>query len=298
MADCTYKFKHVDRHPGNEAARLAVYGPLFGLDGCSGDVTGQVFRAGYRLLRAWRRRVSKLGQSGYTAMEDAKRLQYARNCPPALFETTSDRSCVPCHISDLCPFCAARKARDLYERVWLVKRPEDRLIAFTGSSLVPGEDLNLLELVHKMRESVKALVVGANGPRVRGYFWSATFEPFCLTNAPKVHQQLRGPEDAVLFPGKKRAAGWRVTRSWLCLMRPGADFYWGPANWERMAGPVNRDNLVDAVAMVCRYPVGLFRGNVAQTVEFMNLRGPVRLNERGGCLRNKLLLQEHTDPEG
>jgi hypothetical protein len=259
----------------------------------------EIFKRCFKLISSRRRRLAKMAVAGCEALQSPIRMQYARNCPPALFETFSSRRCLPCRMTDFCPFCAARRAVDLFEHAWKVKQPEDRLVAFTDYVYWPYERVPLLEVMEEMRKSLKGLVLGPNAGNLRGYFWSAAIEPGYMPGEAESRQQdPEEEEDPVLLPEKKRVPAWVVTRSCLAFMRPRKYFHYAPEGHEKITGRVNRDNLVDAVGLVSRYPVGLFRGNVAQTVEFMNLRGQVRLNERGGCLRNKLLLKEHTDPEG
>jgi hypothetical protein len=116
MSDAQFSGEFVPNTYGDRVQRCAVLYPMFGVLRTPEQVTVATFK----LLQAWRTTVTRLTQAGWVPPSAGdgdltRAVQYLRNCRPTFVK------CRPatrmCFLRHTCPFCYARRVREIWEQV-------------------------------------------------------------------------------------------------------------------------------------------------------------------------------------
>jgi len=233
------------------------------------------------ILEKWRSRVNDLQQLGWREANN-RSLQYLRNCRPAcaVFDTikpdgslTSPR--YACGLEYICPWCWARRTRDLYRRFEALvpdtaKKPNLYTIELSKFHFAGGWgdkvlDAVLFKLSHDQANYLTKL------------------KPVCafrLTTLESRNVRVKG--------FKLRKPIWFFKNRMLVLYPPGETM---PMLDEELTRTVNafegvsRHALYRAVAWCMRYPSSLLSGDPSRVMRVLEARRGLRLSCVTGTLR-------------
>jgi len=273
MADRKFTFISVPSYSKIRAARLAILYPLVGKKMTSED---QILAAGDLIVNQWRARLCALGEVGWSKLEQDARYWLARNCWPTMVGVANDvdqgKKNHMCRLV-ICPWCCARRAMNLYDKIKSDLKDSSssaQLQVACGRVRLPQIDANEVpvtpgQLQLRGKDLIRRLLL-ANQNETAGGYWSVTVEPMY---------------------DDKHYGFWQLQMRVLVFVKPKKEFMLVPSNWKSWLAVKPSDNdVVRAVRDVCRFPVGMFRGNPVQTVEALEARDNVRLSGYTGRLRS------------
>lgn len=272
MADREFSFTAIRMYSNAMAARLAVLYPLLGRK----FPREKLPVAGELLLSAWRARLDVLRNDGmWPILDDDARFFRTRNCWPTMFNISvgDGKKNFMCKLP-ICPWCHARRTMKLYDRVRSHVVADDRLILMTaiGRRRLPpvnnDDSPNSPRMLQDAALDMIRRLLLANQRETYGAFWSVAVEP--------MYDQ---------YHVNDRIGWWQVSMQVLVLVKPDEKFALIPATWKKIIYRKPNDrSVVQAVRAVCRYPVGLFRGDPKQTVEVLTARRNIHLSGYTGRL--------------
>ena len=263
MTDYGFKALNTIKGYPQRAMCAAVLGSLFSSDVYSKYDVPKMLRD----LRAqWHARLNALREEGWEKLQDAKALQFMRNCPPFGIETKE--SSIPCHYWRFCPFCWARTVvQALYNGLKDVCLPEGQnergakrtdiwIIEFDRRELHPRETGKVEKLVSRLATERRSEIDQV--PHLAAFVRHAIYP-----SANKVCFSRRG----LLVTEQK---------SWPTGI-DGVDV--------RIHKVVSRKLLCEVVGRVGRYPSALLRCPAKDLLKIIGETENVRLFSRFGRLR-------------
>jgi hypothetical protein len=294
MRDHQFRVKFLPSSPGEHAARRAVLYRLvkYGKDKRSPATLDDWEVVLQQVLARWRIQVAVLCSLGVTGFMPVQ-VWRARNCQPwglGVVRKNPAEPSVCCRRLDICPWCSAREAHGIYQRLFQAAEPDTAIATAVHNDLVDStaSRKDLAGYLRHARLILDALA-RANSKTGRGCLWSIRIEPpspiyryrpDCYRVRYRFLVLLRPQESALLLP---RGRTWhrRFRVSPLAHLDPAVE-----PSPELHSQEIKR--LQDAAATVCAYPAGVLSCDTRQLQLALEARRGLRLSEMTGVLRGQL----------
>lgn len=270
MPDVSYVFKKAKRKSANYAQKAAVLWPLMRRRAFTSDAT---VKDAQFLLQWWRRKLSVIKSLKWPDIQQPGKLQYMRNCPPAMVVAVSDKVMRVCN-SNFCPWCYAREVEVLFNKLASLLPERGKatqpitLVEVSNRRIMSKEESGLLLDAHLVnwKRAPKSIITTLNPI---GAYYSISLDPI-----------LRFEEYS-----------WRLSYHVLALM---PNDYVLPESLTtsrkrkvRITKVFSKKQLIPIIGRTCRYPTGLMKSDEALVIRALNARRGVRCKEYVRSLRNK-----------
>lgn len=249
--------------------RMTTLVPLRGV--CRGD--DAVRAATMSLLGQWRSRLEELHDAGWYSTGNPRTSWFARNCCPTFAVPT--RWTRVCRQREICPFCYARRARDIWQRLSMYMFPQapdgDAEVSAAGDGVVTAPGFHLVERRHTFRRSMF----------VDGYTAEAVLVDLLRSVAEQRPETVRlvDPAGGFLFTTVTPDAEnreWVFQHRQLYTIRPDQEipqaFTDGTNGVLTRHAQLTRRELLSIVANTCRYPEELMTADPGATAKLLNVR--------------------------
>jgi len=274
------------------AVLAAFYGPRAALQ------PERVPRQTLKLVARWRRRVMELAEAGLPGLagDDPKvwkDRKYALDCLPAFTIVPQRTRC--CRLRAVCPFCWAREVRETWLKI------DKAFFAPTGGKgpsaydlVEVGRDVSLPLRIDRDR-SGQGLPEGQTIEALPEYFagWAASRQ-----GQIKKAEALLASFQTIHIGFKK--GEWVVGhRSILMIEHRGGRYgpeILDPYRYFRHHEHPTRRTVLRAVAVACRYPTFLLRGDAGLVVRYLAARRKRKLSAMTGKFRNGKARDVAPDP--
>jgi hypothetical protein len=263
--------------------------------------TDTMFELTDKVLKMWRARIGALTSLGWLPNNTPHGIMYARNCRPTFVIASPPTR--PCTLARICPFCYARRVRDLWvdidaqfpmgQRASAEDIVDERTILIDDEPVLANDfRYHLVERHHSFHEPV--IVDGVDTPEaiVRRLAW-------CMNQITQSRARIVeriNPLGALMFTTIEHSArhdSWKIHNRQIFKV---------PFNQEipqvyttkrcvrctRITEPT-RKRVLFTMARTLRYPAAMIRGDAERTLQILQAMQSVRFNTfyRYRSFRNK-----------
>jgi hypothetical protein len=233
------------------------------------------------LQRFWREQLCVLRDAGWKDLATPGKVQFCRNCPPTIGVAVGEKPCRPCNMRQICPWCYARQIGVLYDALAELLPNRGKL----------SEPIRLLEIKNKVVMPLKDVGKMVN-PTLKSFKKSPT-------DLLKRLAPLGAYYNVHLEPKSVHGhySAWKFSYSVVALVPLGWEQpEWLAANGRkiRVTDVYSKQQLVNVIARICRYPVGLLKGDPKLAMISLNARRGTRSSAMLGCFRNKRTVESAT----
>jgi hypothetical protein len=271
VSDEVFVVKGVTKRSSTFSSKISVLWPLIGRRSLRDE---DVILDTNVLINRWRQRLSVFKEKGWPDIQGTGKLQFARNCPPAGVVSFGEKTCRPCRLSAVCPWCYMRNVEKVFNKL-AVSLPNRGSLRTTGLRLLEISGRMLLKRRHAGKYISGHLLEWADVPKR------------LLTRLKPLGAYRSVSLDPKVVEGQ--ISGWRFSYRILAIVPEG----WEIPAWldngkrkVRLTYVQSKKRLINIVGRTCRYPVGLLHGDAQMAINSLNARKGKRLSEFTGCLRS------------